>query len=59
MQVTRDQTERPHGASLQLNIDIGYVMYRIGGRLGNEYASIRGVTLGIPPLAYLVSNLCQ
>ena len=59
MQVTRDQTERPHGASLQLNIDIGYVMYRIGGRLGSEYASIRGVTLGIPPLAYLVSNLYQ
>ena len=56
MQVTRDQTERPHGASLQLNIDIGYEMYRIGGRLGSEYASIRGVNLGIPPFAYLVSN---
>jgi hypothetical protein len=56
MQVTRDQTERPHGASLQLNIDIGYVMYRIGGRLGSRYASICGVTLGIPPFACLVSN---
>ena len=56
MQVTRDQTERPHGASLQLNIDIGCVMYRIGGRLGSEYASIRGVNVGIPPLAHLVSN---
>ena len=31
-------------------------MYRIGGRLGTEYASIQGVTLGIPPFAYLVSN---
>ena len=56
MQVTRDQTERPHGASLQLNIDIGCVMYRIGGRQRSEYASMRGVNLGIPPLAHLVSN---
>ena len=57
MQVTRDQTERPHGASLQVNIDIEYVMYRIGGRLRSKYASICGVALGIPPFAYLVSNL--
>ena len=56
MQVTRDQTERPHGASLQLNIDIECEMYRIGGRLRSEYASIRGVALWIPPFAHLVSN---
>ena len=56
MQVTRDQTERPHGASLQINIDIGYVMYRIGGRLRAEHVSVRGVAVGIPPFAYLVSN---
>ena len=56
MQVTRDQTERPHGASLQINIDIGYVMYRIGGRLRDEHVSVRGVAVGIPPFAYLVSN---
>ena len=57
MQVTRDQTERPHGASLQLNIDIECEMYRIGGRRRNEYASIRGVNLGIPPLVCWISNL--
>ena len=32
-------------------------MYRIGGRLGNVNASLRGVTLGIPPLQYWVSNM--
>ena len=32
-------------------------MYRIGGRLGNGNASFRGVTLGIPPLQYWVSNM--
>ena len=34
MPVTRNKTERPHGASLQPNIGFRYVMYRIGGRLG-------------------------
>ena len=32
-------------------------MYRIGGRLGNVNASLRGVALGIPPLQYWVSNM--
>ena len=31
-------------------------MYRIGGRRRSEYASIRGVTLGIPLLEYRSSN---
>ena len=33
MPVTRDKTERPHGALLQLEIGFWYIMYRIGGRL--------------------------
>ena len=32
-------------------------MYRIGGRLGNADASLRGVNLGIPLLEYWNSNL--
>ena len=32
-------------------------MYRIGGRLGSKDASLYGVTLGIPPLQYWVSNM--
>ena len=57
MPVTRNKTERPHGASLQFNIGFRYFMYRIGGRLGNCGASHSGVTLGIPPLKYWNSNL--
>ena len=48
MQVTRDWTERPHGALLQLGIDFWHVMYRIGGRLGTLDASLEGVIVGIP-----------
>jgi hypothetical protein len=33
MQVTRDKTERPHGALLQLDIGLWYDLYRIGGSL--------------------------
>ena len=50
MPVTRSRTERPRGALLQLDIGIRHCMYRIGGRLREEYASILGVTVGIPPL---------
>ena len=35
---------------LQLDIELRRCMYRIGGRLRSEYASIRRVTVGIPPL---------
>ena len=51
MQVTRDWTERPHGALLQLGIDLWHVMYRIGGGLGSRDASRCGVAVGIPPFA--------
>ena len=38
MQVTRDWTERPHGALLQLGIGLWHITYRIAGRLGNLIA---------------------
>ncbi len=47
-----DRTERPHGALLQLDIELWYIMYRIGGRHGRVDASRLGVNLGIPPLVY-------
>ena len=50
MLVTCARTERPHGALLQLDTEIWYYMYRIGGRLRDGYASSRGVDVGIPPL---------
>ena len=50
MPVTRSRTERPHGALLQLDIEFRHCTYRIGGRLRIQYASIGGVTVGIPPL---------
>ena len=52
MQVTRDRTERPHGALLEFDIDIRCMMYRIGGRLRIRNASFGGVTVGIPPFVH-------
>ena len=43
-------------ALLQFGTGIRYCMYRIGGRLRNWNASFNGVTVGIPPLQYWVSN---
>ena len=56
MPITRNGTERPREPSLQLNIDFGYLMCRIGGRLRDGSARIRGVVLEIPPFNYLKSN---
>ena len=56
MPVTRDKTERPHGALLQLDIEFRYFMYRIGGKLRSQNASFGGVDLGIPLLRYWNSN---
>ena len=56
MLVTRARTERPHGALLQSGTGIRYCMYRIGGRLRKEDASLLGAAVGIPPLQYWVSN---
>ncbi|RHS84142.1 hypothetical protein DW922_13340 [Clostridium sp. AM42-4] len=57
MLVTCARTERPHGALLQLDTGIRLYMYRIGGRLRNEDASLHGAAVGIPPLCDWVSNL--
>ena len=54
--VTRNGTERPHAPSLQLNIDIGYRMCRIGGRYRSGLARVRGIDVEIPPFLYPVSN---
>ena len=56
MQVTRDRTERPHGALLQFDIEYLYHMYRIGRRRRNQDASLGGVAVGILPLCYGYSN---
>src|SRR5699024_4181937 len=57
MRITRDRTERPRGALLQLDIDCLCNLYRIGGSHGNVSASLRGGTGGIPLLLYEHSNL--
>ena len=54
--LTRDRTERPHGALLQVNIGIRQVMYRIGGRQRSEGASLHGAGVGIPLLFCWISN---
>ena len=56
MQVTRDWTERPHGALLQPDIDFWHVTYRIVGRRRNVAARPHGVVVGIPTLFYWNSN---
>ena len=56
MPITRDRTERPRRALLQLGIELWQYMYRIGGRLGSKDVSLCGVTLGIPPLYCRGSN---
>ena len=56
MQVTRDRTERPHGALLQFDIEYLYHMYRIGRSLRDRDASFEGDAVGIPPLQYWISN---
>ena len=56
MPVTRDKTERPHGALLQLDIGFWYEMYRIGGRLRRRYASTVGADVGIPLFLCRSSN---
>ena len=46
MQVTRDRTERPHGALLQFDIECLYHMYRIGRSLRDRDASFEGDVVG-------------
>ena len=56
MQVTRDWTERPHGALLQPGIDIRQLVYRIGGRLRSKSVSFYGAAVGIPPSDCWIPN---
>ncbi len=49
MQVTRDKTERPHGALLQLDIGLWYDLYRIGGSLGIGAPASMEASLGYHP----------
>ena len=57
MQVTRDRTERPYGALLQVDIEYMLHMYRIGRRRRIVNASLQGGVVGILPLCYGYSNL--
>ena len=56
MPLTRNGTKRPREPSLQLSIDVGQTMCRIGGRLGSVHASVYGVDVEIPPFVCLASN---
>ena len=56
MQVTRDRTERPHGALLQFDIEYLYHMYRIGRSRRSRDASFDGGIGGILPSLYEHSN---
>jgi len=54
MRATRDWTERPREALLQLDIGFWDYTYRIGGRLRRLHVSVVGVTVGIPPLTLVI-----
>lgn len=57
MRLTRSRTKRPRGALLQLGIELGLSLCRIGGRLRSRSASFGGAVLEIPPLLSLGPNL--
>ena len=56
MPITRDGTKRPREPLLQLSIDLGHPMCRIGRRLRSGRASVRGAILEIRPFGCLRSN---
>ena len=56
MPITRDGTKRPREPLLQLSIDLGHPMCRIGRRLRSGSASFRGAILEIRPFGCLRSN---
>ena len=59
MPITRNGTERPREPLLQLYIEFGYLMCRIGRRLRRRYASICGAAVEIRPFDCLSSNAQQ
>ena len=57
MRVTRSRTKRPRGALLQLGIELGLSLCRIGGRLRSWIARFGGVAGEIPLWLSFGSNL--
>jgi hypothetical protein len=49
MRLTRSRTKRPRGALLQLGIEFGHSLCRIGGRQGSWGVSLGGADREIPP----------
>ena len=56
MRFTRSRTKRPRGALLQLGIEFGHSLCRIGGRLRSRGASLGGAAGEIPPWLCLDPN---
>ena len=56
MPITRDGTKRPREPLLQLSVDSGHPMCRIGRRLRIGDASRRGADVEIRPFGCLESN---
>ena len=56
MPITRDGTKRPREPLLQLSIDLGHPMCRIGRRLRRAHASVSGAAVEIRPFGCLRSN---
>ncbi len=56
MRTTRSRTKRPRGALLQLGIELGHSLCRIGGRLRSRGASLGGAAGEIPPWLCLGPN---
>ena len=56
MPITHDGTKRPREPLLQLSVDVGHAMCRIGGRLRGGNASYRGADVEIPPFTCPASN---
>ena len=56
MRVSRRRTKRPRGALLQLDVEGGPGMRRIGGRLGSWVSGLGGAALEIPLFLGLPPN---
>ncbi len=56
MRLTRSRTKRPRGALLQLGIELGLSLRRIGGSQGNWACGLGGDDLEIPPWLSLDPN---
>ena len=59
MPIARDGTKRPREPLLQLSIDLGHPMCRIGRRLRSLHASVGGAILEIRPFGCPRSNALE